>query len=116
MSSLGTYDLPDIVAIEGGNVIPGAWVHHKDDPKSFGMVVARAWDEPTRPMQVSVVWTREPKLPFSSIAFPIVRRVFNPLIAQQLVSVQPMTAPAGSIFYLDYKYGSGSKGEDVEEK
>jgi hypothetical protein len=27
-------------------------------------------------------------------------------IAQQLIQVQPMTAPSGLIFYLDYQYGN----------
>ena len=34
------------------------------------------------------------------------------LIAQQLVTVQPMTVPSGLLFYLDYSYGSGSKDEE----
>lgn len=43
---------------------------------------------------------------FSNIAFPIVRRVFGGLVANELVSVQPMSLPSGLIFYLDYTYGS----------
>lgn len=43
---------------------------------------------------------------FSNIAFPIVRRVFGGLIANELVSIQPMSLPSGLIFYLDYTYGS----------
>lgn len=41
---------------------------------------------------------------FSNIGFPIVRRVFSGLMVNQLISVQPMTAPTGLIFYTDYKY------------
>jgi len=41
---------------------------------------------------------------FASVAFPIVRRVFGGLIANQLVSVQPMSLPAGLIFFLDFTY------------
>jgi len=47
---------------------------------------------------------------FQSIALPLVRRVFGGLIANNLVSVQPLSTPAGLIFYLDYKYGSSKKG------
>ncbi len=36
------------------------------------------------------------------------RRVNYPLIAQQLVSIQPMTLPSGLIFHMDYMYRSGS--------
>ena len=43
---------------------------------------------------------------FTNIAFPIVRRVFGGLIANDLVSIQPMSLPSGLLFYLDYSYGS----------
>ena len=39
---------------------------------------------------------------FASVAFPIVRRVFGNLIANDLVSVQPMSLPSGLIFFLDF--------------
>ena len=44
---------------------------------------------------------------FASVAFPIVRRVFGSLIANDLVSVQPMSLPSGLIFFLDFTYGEG---------
>ena len=47
---------------------------------------------------------------FQSVAFPIVRRVFGGLIANELVSVQPMSLPAGLLFYLDYTFGSAKAG------
>jgi len=43
---------------------------------------------------------------FAAVAFPIVRRVFGGLIANDLVSVQPMSLPAGLIFFLDFQYTS----------
>jgi len=49
---------------------------------------------------------------FAAVAFPIVRRVFAGLIANDLVSVQPMSLPSGLIFFLDFKFspnmGDGS--------
>ena len=48
---------------------------------------------------------------FSNIAFPIVRRVFGGLVANELVSIQPMSLPSGLIFYLDYTYGSNVGGD-----
>jgi len=39
---------------------------------------------------------------FAAVAFPIVRRVFGSLVAQELVSVQPMSLPSGLIFFLDF--------------
>lgn len=43
---------------------------------------------------------------FTKFIFPVLRRVFPNLIANEIVSVQPMSAPVGAIFYLDYVYGS----------
>ena len=42
---------------------------------------------------------------FAAVAFPIVRRVFAGLIANDLVSVQPMSLPSGLIFFLDFTFG-----------
>lgn len=47
---------------------------------------------------------------FTKYIFPVLRRVFPNLIANELVSVQPMTAPIGAIFYLDYIYDT-NKGQ-----
>jgi len=41
---------------------------------------------------------------FAAVAFPIVRRVFGGLIANDLVSVQPMSLPSGLIFFLDFQH------------
>ena len=41
---------------------------------------------------------------FASVAFPIVRRVFGGLIANDLVSVQPMSLPSGLIFFMDFQH------------
>lgn len=41
---------------------------------------------------------------FNKIAFPLVRRVFGSLLANEIVSVQPMNMPAGLLFYLDFVY------------
>jgi hypothetical protein len=46
---------------------------------------------------------------FAAVAFPIVRRVFGGLLAQDLVSVQPMSLPSGLIFFMDFVY-SGDRG------
>lgn len=43
---------------------------------------------------------------FAAVAFPIVRRVFGGLIANELVSVQPMSLPSGLIFFLDFTFSS----------
>ena len=50
---------------------------------------------------------------FQNVAFPIVRRVFGGLVANELVSIQPMSLPSGLLFYLDYTYGTMQGGNDV---
>ena len=49
---------------------------------------------------------------FAAVAFPIVRRVFGGLIANDLVSVQPMSLPSGLIFFLDFTFG-GTEGSSA---
>jgi len=44
---------------------------------------------------------------FDVIAFPMVRRVFSRLLANDIVSVQPMNLPAGLLFYLDNQVETG---------
>jgi hypothetical protein len=43
---------------------------------------------------------------FAAVAFPLVRRVFASLVAQDLVSVQPMSLPSGLIFFLDFTFSA----------
>jgi len=50
---------------------------------------------------------------FASVAFPIVRRVFAGLIANDLVSVQPMSLPSGLIFFLDFVYSPDLGGKSA---
>jgi hypothetical protein len=47
---------------------------------------------------------------FSAVAFPLVRRVFAGLLAQDLVSVQPMSLPSGLIFFLDFTTSTNGAG------
>jgi hypothetical protein len=49
---------------------------------------------------------------FASVAFPIVRRVFGGLLANDLVSVQPMSLPSGLIFFMDFTYTDNRTGTD----
>lgn len=50
---------------------------------------------------------------FAAVAFPLVRRVFGNLIANDIVSVQPMSLPSGLIFFLDFQYTDTKKGPGV---
>ena len=53
---------------------------------------------------------------FAAVAFPIVRRVFGSLIANDLVSVQPMSLPSGLIFFLDFRFGGDRNGEAAADR
>ena len=53
---------------------------------------------------------------FAAVAFPLVRRVFGGLLANDLVSVQPMSLPSGLIFFLDFTKSSerdNTEGESI---
>lgn len=43
---------------------------------------------------------------YVKFVFPLVRRVWANLIANGLVSIQPMSAPIGGVFFWEYKYGT----------
>lgn len=50
----------------------------------------------------------------ASVAFPLVRRVFADIFAEKIVSVQPMNAPYGLIFYLDFVYSTNDASKKME--
>jgi len=52
---------------------------------------------------------------FSAVAFPLVRRVFGGLLANDLVSVQPMSLPSGLIFFMDFQYTDSNLGYDAND-
>ena len=52
---------------------------------------------------------------FASVAFPIVRRVFGSLVANDLVSVQAMSLPSGLIFFMDFQYTDSKAGLTEEQ-
>ena len=47
---------------------------------------------------------------WSGVALPLVRRIFGEIASQDFVSVQPMNLPSGLVFYLDFKYGTTTSG------
>ena len=42
---------------------------------------------------------------YAAIALPLVRKIFGQIAAKEFVSVQPMSLPAGLVFFLDFQYG-----------
>jgi len=47
---------------------------------------------------------------FKRISIPLVRRVYPQLIANKIVSVQPLLGPTGLVYYLRFRYGSDKGG------
>lgn len=41
---------------------------------------------------------------FTRVAKPLIRRIFPKLVANQLVSIQPMTMPTYKVFFMDFVY------------
>lgn len=77
---------------------PGEWVEHRSWG-GFGMIIA------IDDQQITILWSEEPHTPtFPSIA-GLTHRVNMQQVAQALIAVQPMSLPAGAIFYMDYTYG-----------
>lgn len=104
----GDLDEDDVRCVTSGcrgSVLgPGTIVTHRGWKDSLGVVVASG------ELWVTVLWSKAPGV--RNFTFPVVKRVQHvPLFAKQLVSVQPMTVPAGNVFFIDYAYGvSGSQG------
>lgn len=102
----------DVMSLDCSKMTPGSIVVCKGLEKSTeGIVVGT--DETNS--WVTVLWNRWPH-PDDIFTIPNIRNVrFSPIsIAKQIVHVQPMTSPSQSIFYIDYRYGSDSHGEDDE--
>ena len=54
---------------------------------------------------------------FKRISIPLVRRIFPQLIANKIVSVQPLLGPAGLVYYLRFRYSSNkgaTRGADLQ--
>jgi hypothetical protein len=47
---------------------------------------------------------------WAGVALPLVRKIFADISSKEFVSVQPMTLPAGLVFFLEFKYGTNSPG------
>lgn len=43
---------------------------------------------------------------WAGVALPLVRKIFAEISSKEFVSVQPMTLPAGLVFFLEFKYGT----------
>jgi len=77
----------------------------EEDGTKYGLAVMlenlnrylQSLDETTRAVSVG---------DFQKYAFPLVRAIFPELVANSLVSVQPMLGPTSLVFYLDFVFGT----------
>lgn len=113
-----SYERGALKAINDVTLVPGVLVRHlRPDVKlgkdvtfaesGTGVVFAVIGDE------CHVLWSEIPDVEkdldlFKQFAMPLTRRVFPQMIANQLVSIQPMVMPSSKSFYLDYTYGQSS--------
>ncbi len=82
--------------------------------KSRSAVMARLLENQAAQM-LSEASTTADVQGFQNVAFPIVRRVFGGLIANELVSVQPMSLPSGLLFYYNYRYDTVKAGNRAKD-
>jgi hypothetical protein len=53
---------------------------------------------------------------WAGVALPLVRKIFADISAKEFVSVQPMTLPAGLVFFLEFKYGKNVPGTPQQNR
>ena len=53
---------------------------------------------------------------WAGVALPLVRKIFADISAKEFVSVQPMTLPAGLVFFLEFKYGTNVPGTPQQNR
>lgn len=101
--TIGTYDWVDIETVvdrEGLlDIVPGELVTHAQDRNARGICVSRSAPDGAQP-QITVLWSREPKL----LTLPPIKKIRPSLFAKSIVSRQPMSMPKGNIFYQDFSY------------
>lgn len=62
--------------------------------------------------ETSRTQTADEKEGWSDIALPLVRRTMGKVVAQDLMSVQPMSMPSGLVFYLYFEHGTSKPEND----
>jgi hypothetical protein len=76
--------------------------------RTMAMLFENQFDDMRHQLQEDTLATNAGS--YTKYIFPVLRRVFPNLIANEIVSVQPMTAPVGAVFFFEYKHGK-SKGQ-----
>lgn len=103
--------LDNLVRLEpGGPLAPGDLVYYGAFRDKTEGVVVKVDEE-----GITVLWSvwDIPEIPeFTKFVVPLVRRLNYTDLASKLIDVQPMSLPAGGIFYMDYNLGDGEKKDE----
>src|SRR5690606_7351816 len=60
-------------------------------------LIGARWDEQTTTDDIAA---------FNRVAYPLIRRIYPELVANELVSIQPTQLPVTLVFFLDFVYGT----------
>jgi len=96
-----------------GDVLKGIKDPHRKKIGAF-MFESQAYhlDSLRNPSRLEEATTTQNVAYYTKYLFPILKKLIANLIAPDIVSVQPMNAPVGGIFYMDVYYGK-SKGQST---
>lgn len=93
------------------------------EPFSYDWVRAKVLEQQAkhmyREMLQEVTTTSKPtgqSFTFTTMALPLVRKIFDRLISMDLVSVQPINQPTAKIFYMDFLYDDATSLYDSKKK
>lgn len=92
------------------------WAHLTEGLKDTDRIVLENLLDNAQRWVLTEATTTQDIATFTTYAFPLIRRVYPNLIAQELVSVQPMTQPTALIFYLDFLYGTNRHGSSAGDR
>lgn len=92
------------------------WAHLTEGLKDTDRIVLENLLDNAQRWALTETTTTQDVATFTTYGFPLIRRVYPNLIAQELVSVQPMTQPTALIFYLDFLYGTARHGSSAGDR
>jgi len=92
------------------------WAHLTEGLKDTDRIVLENLLDNAQRWVLTEATTTQDIATFTTYAFPLIRRVYPNLIAQELVAVQPMTQPTALIFYLDFLYDTNRHGSSAGDR
>ena len=92
------------------------WAHLTEGLEDTDRIVLENLLDNAQRWALTEATTSQDVATFTTYAFPLIRRVYPNLIAQELVSVQPMIQPTALIFYLDFLYNTDRHGSSAGDR